>query len=69
MWPDPVSNPGPLTYESGALLTAVRGTTRAVQYQAKSSTSTLFITSVKNKVGSLPFLACEFAKIYGLRNG
>ena len=25
MWPDRVSNPGPLTYESGALLTALRG--------------------------------------------
>ena len=25
MWPDWVSNPGPLTYESGALPTALRG--------------------------------------------
>ena len=25
MWPDQVSNPGPLTYESGALSTALRG--------------------------------------------
>ena len=25
MWPDMVSNPGPLTYESGALPTALRG--------------------------------------------
>ena len=25
MWPDRVSNPGPLTYESGALLTALCG--------------------------------------------
>ena len=25
MWPDRLSNPGPLTYESGALLTALRG--------------------------------------------
>ena len=25
MWPDRVSNPGPLTYKSGALLTALRG--------------------------------------------
>ena len=25
MWPDRVSNPGPLTYESGALPTALRG--------------------------------------------
>ena len=26
MWPDRVSNPGPLTYESGALPTALRNT-------------------------------------------
>ena len=25
MWPDRVSNSGPLTYESGALATALRG--------------------------------------------
>ena len=25
MWPDQVLNPGPLTYESGALPTALRG--------------------------------------------
>ena len=25
MWPDQVSNPGPLTYESGALMTVLRG--------------------------------------------
>ena len=25
MWPDRVSNPGPMTYESGALATALRG--------------------------------------------
>ena len=28
MWPDRVSNPGPLTYESGALPTALRGPTQ-----------------------------------------
>ena len=28
MWPDRVSNPGPLTYESGALPTALRGPAR-----------------------------------------
>ena len=30
MWPDQVSNPGPLTYESGALPTALRGPALAV---------------------------------------
>ena len=28
MWPDRVSNPGPLTYESGALPTTLRGPAR-----------------------------------------
>ena len=28
MWPDRVSNPGPLTYESGVLPTALRGPAR-----------------------------------------
>ena len=31
MWPDRVSNPGPLTYESGALLTALRGPAAATK--------------------------------------
>ena len=30
MWPDRVSNPGPLTYESGALLTALCGPARKI---------------------------------------
>ena len=29
MWPDRVSNPGPLTYESGALPIALRGPARS----------------------------------------
>ena len=31
MWPDRVSNPGPLTYESGALPTALRGPASGLQ--------------------------------------
>ena len=31
MWPDQVSNPGPLTYESDALLTALGGPARLQQ--------------------------------------
>ena len=30
MWPDRVSNPGPLTYESDALSTALHGPARSV---------------------------------------
>ena len=33
MWPDRVSNPGPLTYESGALPIALRGPARYVNEQ------------------------------------
>ena len=33
MWPDRVSNPGPQTYESGALPTALRG---PAVFQSKS---------------------------------
>ena len=36
MWPDRISNPGPLTYESGALPNALRG-------PAASSETTLFV--------------------------
>ena len=32
MWPDRVSNPGPLTYESGALPTALRGLATVRQF-------------------------------------
>ena len=31
MWPDQVLNPGPLTYESGALPTALRGPARLLE--------------------------------------
>ena len=31
MLPDQVSNPGPLTYESGALLTALRGPAKSLK--------------------------------------
>ena len=31
MWPDRVSNPGPLTYESGALPTALPGPAAVLQ--------------------------------------
>ena len=32
MWPDRVSNPGPLTYESGALPTALRGAAKTALF-------------------------------------
>ena len=35
MWPDRVSNPGPLTYESGALPIALRGPHKNINELAK----------------------------------
>ena len=39
MWPDRVSNPGPLTYESGALPIALRGPDCNVVYRVRLSPS------------------------------
>ena len=39
MLPDRVSNPGPLTYESGALPTALRGPAKAADGMANSEDS------------------------------
>ena len=41
MWPDPVSNPGPLTYESGALLTA--------EYDGRKLNGDIYQTKLKYK--------------------
>ena len=35
MWPNRVSNPGPLTYESGALSTALRGPAKVCEVYHK----------------------------------
>ena len=37
MWPDQVSNPGPLTYESGALPTALRGPAGSCRHQVRDA--------------------------------
>ena len=36
MWPDRVYNPGPLTYESGALPTVLPGTAHMIQLEQNS---------------------------------
>ena len=46
MWPDRVSNPGPLTYESGALPTALRGPASAFRNHEGST----FIGKDRNKL-------------------
>ena len=51
MWPDRVSNPGPLTYESGALTTALRGPAsesnifQSMQKKTKIVLNRIFIAS------------------------
>ena len=42
MWPDRVSNPGPLTFESGAPLTALRGPAQSLAIFGQANT---FITA------------------------
>ena len=49
MLPDRVSNPGPLTYESGALPIALRGPTIMACYFNLSKTESLLISSKLNK--------------------
>ena len=39
MLPDGVSNPGPLTYESGALLIVLRGPSKSLEQTCQSSKS------------------------------
>ena len=47
MWPDRVSNSGPLTYESGALPTALRGSLR--QYSVYTEVSPTDAAAEKNR--------------------
>ena len=54
MLPDRVSNPGPLTYESGALPTALRGPALTHCVQVDSSIVICFTSqSVTRDVGSI----------------
>ena len=45
MWPDRVSNPGPLTYESGALPTAIRGPAVSLRKNLNDTRSNLHISA------------------------
>ena len=44
MWPDWVSNPGPLTYESGVLPTALRGPAAEEEQELESLVESLHKT-------------------------
>ena len=48
MWPDRVSNPGPLIYESGALPTALRGPATTSEKKDNFSESQFFIKKKKS---------------------
>ena len=57
MLPDRVSNPGPLTYESGALPIALRGTARKKGY-ASYWTGVMTLTDLKKKTSVLIIRLC-----------
>ena len=52
MLPDRVSNPGPLTYESGALPIALRGPDQLLSNQKEQSHETCSIHAVLEATGS-----------------
>ena len=48
MWPERVSNPGPLTYESGALPTALRGPALGMERAGKEQTRWIIYIALAN---------------------
>ena len=61
MWPDRVSNPGPLTYESGALPTTLRGPA-ARKVPGRVAQSVGHLTRKSGVLGSIPGLATYVRK-------
>ena len=66
MMPDRVSNPGPLTYESGALPTALRGCEKfssfprySMNFHAVKCIYTVFVTS-KRRLKGFVLMHCNF---------
>ena len=53
MWPDRVSNPGPLTYEAGALPTALRGPALEYKHSRAKVKVTIAILYIKKTLSSL----------------
>ena len=60
MLPDRVSNPGPLTYESGVLPIALRGPAAELQSRNKNEVK-IWIRghNLKTKISRVVFLACN----------
>ena len=48
MWPDRVSNPGPLTYETGVLTTALRGTVAFYDLEKTTDTELQNVKPITN---------------------
>ena len=59
MWPDRVSNPGPLTYESGALPTALRGSANEKSFESRDDGRT---TEASHSISSPGALGSEELK-------
>ena len=63
MWPDRVSNPGPLTYESGALPIALRGPTIFKELKRNGpdcSKLTMSLVNVSLHVQKLTSQICQY---------
>ena len=60
MLPDRVSNPGPLTYESGALPIALRGPAFLIERPGRVAQSVGQLTRKSGILGSIPGLATYF---------
>ena len=52
MWPDRVSNPGPLTYKSGALPTMLRGPEREREREREREKFNILVSLYENHVES-----------------
>ena len=63
MWPDRVSNPGPLTYESGALPTALRGPANIFTEETIIVTSCLVSFFDANPVRFFQKCVCDWLKV------
>ena len=73
MWPDRVSNPGPLTYESGALPTALRSPAVRMELiiyknltDSAQSAHLTFLTSGLVHPYQFTLLHSEWPKLYGV---
>ena len=62
MWPDRVLIPGPITYESGALLTALRGLALPINFKNLNQNSDAAVNAKMTTIIALPDLLFRPAK-------